>query len=285
MILMNVRGPARRLMIGMLISAAVFCRGTADASTLEIGIWPYMSTQALLTLYHPMQRYLQEKLQRPVLFVTAPDQRIFVARTQAGQYRFLITAPHFARLAQKEAGYVPLLRAARDSVTVFIVRKGGNFSSLSDLRGKTITMPSKLTMISILGLWKLKESGLVPGRDVSIRYAVSHNSAALDVLRGNSAAAVVGATILDQMPDRAKFRVLVEAGTTPPLIVLANRNVPEEEADKMKRLILDFSENTPEGRQFIEKGGYKGFKEPSKGDMKRLDPVVAELEKLLKESR
>lgn len=259
----------------------------AEPPALEIGIWPYMSTQALLTLYHPLQRYLEHGLQKPVLFVTAPDQRAFVGRTLKGEYRFVITAPHFARLAQKEAGYVPMLRPKRDMVSLLLVNKNSAIRSVDDLRGKTVTLPEKVTLVAILTMQMLRENGLEPGRDIKVRYAASHNSAMLDVLRGESAAAATAATILDQMPekDRGSFRILARTGKVPPLVILANPGVPEKEVADMTRTLLDFTEHSPEGDKFLKRIAWQGLRPPAPGEMRSLDPYVADLNRLLKSSR
>ena len=251
---------------------------------LEIGIWPYMSTQALITAYHPMQVYLEQRLHRPVFFVTAPDQRTFVARTQHGEYQFAITAPHFARLAQQEAGYVPMLRENRNSAGVFLVEKNSPIHSVGELRGKTITLTDRITMIAILSLQALRDNGLEPGRNVTVRYAVSHNSAVLDMLRGESDAAATGTTILKQMPDNIKDRVKVLAKTreTMPAVYLANPKVPAEEVRKMTQILLDFAERTPEGVKFMKDLGYQGLRPPTDAEMQSIDPLVVELKQQFK---
>lgn len=254
------------------------------AQTLEIGVWPYMSTQALLTLYHPMKTYLEHRLQRPVLFVTAPDQRQFVERTQKGEYRFAITAPHFARLAQTEAGYVPMLRPNRDLVSVLLVKKNSNINTIEDLRGRAITLPDRITIVAMLTLWTLRISGLEAGRDFTVRYAESHNNAVLDVLHGESSAAVVAATILDQMPEDEKsaVRVLAMTGEVTPLVWIANPAVPPSEVSEMSRIILDFTEHTRDGAKFMKKLAWHGLRTPTEQEMQSLDPFVTELKSMLK---
>ncbi len=260
----------------------------AEASqTLEIGVWPYMSTQALLTLYHPMKTYLEHRLNRPVLFVTAPNQRQFVERTERGEYRFAITAPHFARLAQKDVGYVPMLRPERNLVGILIVKKTSTIRTVDDLKGKTITLPGRITIVSMLTLWALKTSGLEEGRDFKVRYAESHNNAVLDVLRGDSSAAAVAATILDQMPEdqKGEVRALAITGEITPLVIIANPKVPKAEVSEMSKLILDFTRHTHDGARFMKKVAWEGLETPTEKDMKALDPFVNELKGMLNTGR
>lgn len=264
----------------MLVSASAVHAG----NELEIGIWPYMSTQSLIAEYRPVQLYLEKRLKRPVLFVTATDQRTFLQRTQRGEYRFVFTAPHFARYAELDAGYVPMLRPKRNSFAVFVVDKNSPLQKIGDLKGKTVTMTDRITMIAILGLRALHESGLEPGRNVTVHYAVSHNSAVLDVSRGQSDAAVTGAIIFDQLPEnlQKKLRILAVTGETSSMVMMANPKVPKDEVEQMKQIMLDFVNDTPEGREFIKNTGYRGLRPPTEAEMKSIDPLVRDLKEQLK---
>ena len=281
----RVKNYAMQMLAGLMLF--VLSVPAHAEKALEIGIWPYISTQAMITAYHPLQVYLEQRLHRPVIFVTATGQRAFVERTQKGEYQFVITAPHFARLAQQEAGYVPMLRPKRNSFAVFVVEKDSPLKSISELRGKTITLTDPVTMIAMLGLQALRDNGLQPGKNVTVHYAVSHNSAVLDVLRGESDAAVTGAIILDQLPDSIKngVKILAIGGETSPMIYLANPQVPEQEAAAMTRILLDFVDHTPEGAKFVHDLGYQGLRPPTQAEMQSLDPLVVELKKLLKKSQ
>jgi phosphonate transport system substrate-binding protein len=273
-----------KLWMGMLLMAlSLHAAFAADA--LEIGIWPYMSTQALLTTYHPLQVYLEQRLHRPVFFVTAPDQKTFVERTQKGQYRFALTAPHFARFAQLDAGYVPMLRGKSNGVGLLLVDKNSTLHDIEDLRGKVITLPDRITSTAMVALLALRDHGLEPERDITVHYSISHNSAVLSVLRGESAAAATTGNILGQMPDNIKnaVKILAKTRETMSAVFIANRDVPVPEVAELTGILLDFVERTPEGVKFIKDRGYQGLRRPTETEMQALDPYVIELKKSLAE--
>ena len=271
-------------MLAAVVLLSAFAAHAGDE--LQIGIWPYVSTQTLISEYHPMQVYLEKRLHRPVIFVTAPDQRTFVQRTQRGEYRYAFTAPHFARYAELDAGYVPMLRPRRNSFVVFVVDRNSPLKSIGDLRGKTVTMTDSITMIAMLALKALRENGLEPGKNVTVRHAVSHNSAVLDVTRGESDAAVTGLIIYDQLPEsiRKNLRILATTGETPAMMLLANPKVPADEVANLKRMLLEFVDS-PEGREFIRNLGYQGLREPTEAEMKSLDPLEEDLKKQMGNAR
>jgi len=261
--------------------------GNGDNTTLEIGVFPYLTTRTLLTTYQPLQQYLQARLQRQVLFVTAPDLRTFVARTQRGEYRFVVTAPHFARLAQQEAGYLPMLRTKRNIQGVVVVNKDSPLHHVSELRGKTIATPDSIAIINMLGAQLLRANGLQPGKDVILQPMPSHDAAVLALQKGESAAAVVAVTALQQMPEELKnnIRILATSNEVAPTMYLAHPKTPRREVDDMTRLLLEFAENTPEGRKFMSDTGLIGLRPPAAAEMKRLDSYVGDLKALLRPAR
>ncbi|MHB1591203.1 MAG: phosphate/phosphite/phosphonate ABC transporter substrate-binding protein [Sulfuricella sp.] len=263
-------------------------RLAAEPQALEIAIFPYLSTRTLLTRYQPLQTYLEKKLQRPVLLVTAPDFRTFVERTQRGEYRYVLTAPHFARLAQKEAGYQPMLMAKENLVAIAVVEKNSPLRNVAELRGKTVAVPDPLAIVSMLGAQLLRANGLVPGKDVTLRPALSHNSAVFSVLRGDSAAAFTELATLKQMPEEIKngVRILATIAEFSNLMYLANPKVPAGEVAQMTAILLEFAEKTPQGRKLYgETLGHQGLVAPSPKELQRLDPFVSELKALLDHPR
>jgi phosphonate transport system substrate-binding protein len=237
----------------------------------------------VLSAYAPLQQYLQRRLQRPVLLVTAPDMQTFVERTQRGMYAYLVTAPHFARYAQVEAGYQPFLRVDRTLYGTLVVGKDSAVHSIGNLRGKVVATPDKLAIVSMLGTELLRSHGLQPGKDVEIRATTSHNSAVLSVQRGEAAAAVTSNTALKQMPAglRDSVKELATTAQVPHLMFLANRHIPEAEVERIASLLREFAQDSPEGKAFISNTGYVGLRKPTSEELKRLDPFVQDLKNLL----
>ena len=258
-----------------------------EETPLTIGIFPYLSTRTLLAVWQPLQRYLENRLGRRVVVVTAPDMRSFVERTLSGTYPLVVTAPHFARLAQREAGYRPLLRAEPDLVGVFLVAEDSPARSLADLRGKILATPDSLALITRLALETLRSQNLEPGRDLSLQEVPSHNAAVLAVKQGAVAAAVVSQTAFQQLPaeQRAGLRPLARTASAPHVMILARRDLPPREAERYANLIQTFVQQTPEGRQFLESLGYLGLRPPTEGELRSLDPYVEGLLRTLAAGR
>jgi phosphonate transport system substrate-binding protein len=252
------------------------------ADTVEFGILPILSTLTLLTVYEPLRAYLQERLQKPVAFVTAPSYRAFIERTRRSEFRYIITAPHFARLAQKEDGYQPLVRVKSELIAILVADKGAGITQIDALRGKTVTTPDSLAIISFMAREYLRQQGLVPDRDVFLKSEVSFNSAVIAVRNGASAAAATSPTALKQMPPEIRESLLT-LGTTNPvqgITYLASHKVPAKEMAGMQQLLLEFSA-TAAGKEFFKNTGFVDFVRTSDDEMRALDVYVVELKKQL----
>lgn len=272
----------------LMTAAAVMLLGAGHAAAddaIEFGILPTLSARATLSTYQPLREHLEERLHRPVTLITAPDFATYVERTRRGVYSFLVTAPHFARLAQIESGYVPMVRIKRELRGLIVVREDSDIQTLAGLRGKIISTPERMAVVSMLGLELLRAQGLEPGRDVTVRPATSFTSAVLAVQNGESAAAITAPTALGQMPEdvRARLRVIASTASVPGTVYMAHPRVPPAEIERMTQLLLEFSADPTRGKAFFEHTGYEGLVRVAPEEMRALDPYVAELKRRLAE--
>jgi len=253
------------------------------AATVELGVLPYLNPRAIVTLYQPLRAYLEKRLKQPVVIVTAPNFKTYIERTRQRQYPVLMTAPHMGRLAQLEAGYVPMLIGNRKLYGVLVAAKSGTIRHIRDLRGKTIAMPDRLAIMSMLGETLLRTHGLTPGRDVTLRPFLSHTSAALSVLRGENAAAVIAELVFRQLPEstRSRLKVLAETNRVPHLLYMASPDLPSGEIAQLRQIMRDFVSKTPEGKHFMKKLNLDGWHPPTQKELAGLDPYAREVRALM----
>jgi len=263
--------------IGFALLSASAVR--AAESVLEVGVFPYLSTQAILTTYQPVRSHLETALKRPVQLSTAQDFSAFVARTQRGDYDLVITAPHFARLAQREAGYVPLAQYTRELRGIVVVAANSPVKSITELRGQSIATPSRLAIVSMMGLRLLAIGGLRPGRDFSLQVASSHTSAVLSVKNGENAAALTEAGTLQQMPVELarSVRVLATTGRVQNAVYLAHARLGRAERERLQTELLRFAKDTEAGRAFLKSSGFGGLRAVTEKDLHVLDSYMDEL--------
>lgn len=272
---------AARLGAFLLALIAITPARAADAP-IEFGVFPNLSTRTIVTLYQPLRSYLEKQLGRPVNIYTAPDFKVFVSRSLKREYDLMVAAPHFARLAQQEAGYRPLAVYSRELQTILVVAKDGPVKSVADLKGQSVALPDPIGLMSLFAVQLLRDSGLQPGKDITLIDARSHDNAVSAVIHGESAAAATSAAPLAQMPAelRDNVRILTMSAKMPHQIFMASPRLSAADTEHLRKLLLDFPQ-TPEGRQFIEANKFGGIRPIKEADMKQLDPYAAEVKRML----
>ncbi|MEK6664370.1 MAG: phosphate/phosphite/phosphonate ABC transporter substrate-binding protein [Pseudomonadota bacterium] len=251
-------------------------------SGVEVGVFPYLSTRALLDVYEPVRVYLQAELNRPTNLFTATSFKAYADRTQAGEYDVVLTPPHLARLAQREAGYIPLTMYTRELRGVVVVAKASPIQTLQDLKGKRVATPNKIALVSIVGSQLLRDNGLVNDANISIHDVGSHSNAVLAVQRNEAEAAITENAALQQMPDalRNSVRLIAQTQRLPHVMFLAHPRLGQAGVARVRELLLQFA-NTTEGRAFLKSNGFEGMRPVDEADMKSIDPLIKELKRIL----
>lgn len=264
-----------------LLLALLSSLSNAAPQPLSVGLFPNLSTRLLLETYQPMREFLEQKLGRPVTLYTAPNFNSFVSRTQNGEYDLIVTAPHFARLAQTESGYLPLFSYRSNIAAVIVVAKNSRFTDFDMLAGQKIAAPDRIALVTILGLKMLRDKGLEPGANYNLHWAGTHGNVALTVQRGEAAAGIIGTLPLKQLPDSLS-RQLHVLSTSPDIdsqMILAHSRLAAAQIQQIKDALLQF-EQSPVGQQFFRTSSLKGLKPLGADDLKPLDPYAKEVKRM-----
>jgi len=265
--------PSVSLALVLMLSSA---SATAHEKTqLTLGVFPYVSPVQLAAFHTPLKDYLAKSLQRPVSLVTAPDFDSFVERTREGQYDIIITAPHLGRLAETRDGYKRLAQTGHTSQGIFLARKDSDIHKIEDLRGKTVMIAQKVSIIYQMSEHLLREKGLVPGESVTIIETRTHNNAMHAPLRGEADASVTGTLLWRVLQDEQKdqMRVIGATEEAPGFMVMANQHLSKQDIEKIKNLLLDFH-RLPGSEAYFSTTGYEKFEKIDDKVMKKLDPYT-----------
>jgi len=245
-----------------------------ESAPLRLAVHPYASTLALINTYRPLQNYLATSLDRPVEFYTAPSFEGFVDTLLAGGYDIAISPPHFAVMAS-EKYYVPLLHYQTRLEPLLVVRADSTLHKAEDFRGKRIAMADRSAFIRLVTVKWLGDHGLETGRDYRIVERPNHGAAISAAAMGEVDAGLATITALKQLPVDVQQQVRT-IGTSlrfPHLFTLAHRRLGDAEIARIKQVLLAFPD-TDEGRQFMEKSGFKGFEEISAEELCSVTPYV-----------
>lgn len=255
---------------------------SGPALAFTVGVLPIHSSRVLVERYEPLRAYLERTLQQPVRIESAPDFARFHARTLRGDFDLTITAAHFARIAQKDLGFLPLAQFQPDHDSLLIHSMDRPLSGPGDLKGKQLAVIDRLAITVMATIHYLEEQGLESERDYKVAEHRSHASAAHALASGMSAAAVTTSQGLLQIPEdiRRKLVVHKHIADIPAFLFIVKPDLPKSQAERIRALLLEFP-RAAEGIDFLGQTGYTTLRPASETIMKRADAYLGETRKVL----
>lgn len=249
-----------------------------------VGVVPYNSARTLMEHHQPVLDHLRGELGAGVELVTAASFRAFFAEALRGDFDLAVMPSSLARMVQLDHGYLPVVRLKAGARGFIVVPSGSRIAAAAQLAGKTVAVPDRLAMGTIVCLEWLERHGLRPGRDFKLLEVPSFNSALLAVERGEADAAVTAPGALAQVSGdiRGRLRTVVDTGEYINLIYMAHPRVGAAIRDRLAQSLLRFS-NEPAGRRFFEATGFGGYLPVTAENMRKLDPYVRETRRLLEQ--
>lgn len=257
----------------------------ADAP-LILGVFPNMTAKQIVETYQPLANALEKKLQRRIMVYSARDFRTFVERTRKGEYDILLTAPHLALLARQDAGYRPLLKYARTTHGVLVVKASSPFETPEALHGRAIASADSIALAVMAVQADLAAIGLKRNADYQTVEAGTHLNSVMQVINGRADAAILGMHPFVMLPPelRQQLRVLHESAPLSSLMYLTHPRLRDHQAAAIRSAMLAFAE-TPEGQSFMQRGGYGGFAAVDGTELRAFLPYTQQAQELLRAPR
>ncbi|GAB4475784.1 MAG: hypothetical protein OHK0044_21290 [Burkholderiaceae bacterium] len=225
--------------------AAAVTRGSAQpagAAALRVGLVPYLSTRALISLYQPLREHLQSALQRPVQLYTAQDFRAVALNARNGEYDVALLPPHIARVAVADWGMQFVARFAQTSEVQLVTLATTELALPDGLRGRIVAAIDPLSITTLVLRRWLAGRGLAVGRDVDIRYVHSISSGVIALERGDAVALVGAIGQFRDIVDGSAARVTVAAtlATIPTPAFVAHPRVSADDVASIRQALLAF---------------------------------------------
>jgi phosphonate transport system substrate-binding protein len=247
---------------------------------LVFGFLPIISSEQLVQRFSPLTGYLSAQLGIPVRMETAPDFETFVQRTHRQQrYDILFTAPHLYYLAQHNAGYRALVRVDRPGMKAVIVAPLRNrISTLDQLRGKRLATTDPMALATVLVKRLLMDSGLRPGRDLTLVATPSHNASLLSSHRGaTDASALILPLFRRARPEiRAAMQIVAETRSVPHMPIAVAPWLPAASAERLQHVLLGLSGNAA-GRTLLAGLGWPGLTPVAANEYEPLKPFAEQV--------
>lgn len=253
-------------------------RAVTQSKRTVFGVVPYLPARRLAELYAPLVPVFSAVLGKEIDFSSAPNYAEHLRRLRAGEYDIVADSLLFARIAQREHGYLPFARTAAPLEPLLVVPAGDGIRQLADLRGKLIAVTDRTAALAVIGLRHLRDQGLAPGRDLGVVVTGSHANSLHRLRAGEVAAAIVSVTTLRQVESTLAAQVRVLAPLPQGLSAVVYHAAPHlaPQLPALARALLDFA-MTPAGRTFVDALGHQGLLPVTEREMAALDPLVVEL--------
>ena len=269
------------LLAALLTAVSVGVSGPVWAAPLHMGIQPYLSPRSLLVEFAALRQFLSEKTGQPVEIGTARDLPAFIGRTHAHAFDLVLTAPHFARLAQLEHGFVPLVAIRADFYAQLLVPKDAGANQIAALKNKKLHLPHRLSFVSFQIEDFLRQRGLDPERDLQLSYYNTDNNAILAAEQSREDAGAAQRTVFLSMPRSItdRLRILGSTQSALSLIIMARPGLPAAEVDVIRSALQQFPYSVP-GLAFLQ-ANHAEFVATDHGTMAKLDGYLPRLKQRL----
>lgn len=266
----------------LCLSTMANAKENENVKPLRVGMLPSLSLQKLFYRFKPLQAYLKKTLHRPVVLLTATDFETYMKRASKYEYDLYFAAPHMAALAEADSGYRRVSMFTRDLSGYLIVRRTGPIKNIEDLKGRTVSVPEPLAIITMMGEVLLEKHHLYPGKNVRMDYTSTHNNAILALSTGKADAAVVSSAIFDiARPEiRDKLKILATTTSVSHLMFMASPKLPKQEYRQLKQAMLHFTAKGP-GKEFFRRAPYGDMTEIHNADMQNMQAYIKKLKQRL----
>jgi len=254
----------------------------ANERPLQVGVLPNLSARTLMTQYQPFRQFLEGELSRPVEIITAPGMRAFHERALAGNYHLTVTAANLARIAETDAGMVPISMYEPRIPGTLVTRRDRPLSSLEQARGSAVALTNPLSLVALTFRQWASGQGLEPGRDLLLLEARNEDSLAELLATGAARLAVMSRGEFNAIRPaiREQLEVAEIFATVPGFIALLAPDLDPALARRIGNCLALFRD-TDLGRRFLAETGFTGLRRITSADLDEVDPVVPETRRLL----
>lgn len=243
---------------------------------MVVGVLPFIGSVALMAQYESFKTYLERQTGQKVRVVLPANFKAFFDSTVRGEFDLAVSAPHFARVAQLEAGLVPLAIYEPRIAAQLVAPADGAVSSAADLRGKVVAFANPQSLVAMYGqLWLLQQS-LEPGKDYEVRGARSDVGVGRMMLSGEAVAAIMSNGEFRALPaeESARMKIVAVIARIPNFILLGNPKLGKDGLARLKTRLLGLAADKEDGAAFAKATGVVGIVEVDDAVLRELDAFV-----------
>ncbi|MDM7924106.1 MAG: phosphate/phosphite/phosphonate ABC transporter substrate-binding protein [Pyrinomonadaceae bacterium] len=228
-----------------------------SAQKLVVALKPDKNPDQMMEERKSLERYLSEKLGRPVEVIIPTSAAVINEGFSNGTIDLgYLSANDLINAKDAELLLVGEINGSTTYKSYWLALKDKPYDSVDDLRGKPIAFASKTSTSGfIMPLWDLRQKNLVSDKNDpeeffgkgNVFFGTGYVSAVERVLNGEAEAAAVSYYVLDENKhltdeQRAKLKKVAEQGAVPTHIIAVRKTITGADRDKLKAALLSMNE-------------------------------------------
>lgn len=249
-------------------------------AALVIGVPPIHSMRTLAARYEPLRAYLEVQLGQPVYLESALDFSEYHARTLRGEFDLAVTPAHFARLAQQDKGFQPLIQFQPDHDSLLIFNADRPLDDLQRMKGQQLAVIDRLAVTVMAAIHFLDGKGLEAGRDYRVVEYRNHTSVGQALVNGAAMAGVTTTHGMKQIPEaiRNRLQVYTHIADIPAFVMVTKPGTTAAQRARIQQAVLAFARSEG-GQDFLKSIAYSALIPADENLLKRVDGYIRETRK------
>lgn len=251
----------------LLLLAGTRLAAAGPDAGYRFGVFPYVPPLAIDEIFGPLTARLSRDLGIPIHLRTKSTFEDFADELAQESYDIILVHPFFYVDAADHHSYRPLARVDADLIAVVLVPEDRSWDDWKDLAGATLALPPALSAVSEIVQAALREHGLMPGRDVTLRHYATKMSCLHAAVFGEADGCALPDFILSQLGALAEMRLHVMAQTAPTrhFALAVHERVPSADRARLLQCLLGLP-NSAEGRAILAATAWPRFVAAQDGD-------------------
>ena len=260
------RGSRARQALPVLVTALILLLGpareaaSAPEAGYRFGVFPYLPALTIDEVFGPLAARLARDLDRPVRLKTKSTFERFAEELARQSYDMILVHPFFYVDAADGHHYQALARVDDVLTAVVLVSEDRPWDDWQDLAGRTLALPPALSAVSEMVGTALRERGLIPNVDLTLRHYPTKLACLHAAVFGTAAGCAVPGFVLSQLGEMAEMRLRVIA-ETPPIkhfVLAVHERMPPAQRARLLESLLGLPA-TDEGRAILAATAWPRF--------------------------
>ncbi len=241
---MSIHAVCQRIVYLFLVLVVVVPASATATGSFTIGVVPQFDARRIHTIWQPILTYLEQETGYGFRLAGAPTITAFEKEFVSGHFDFAYMNPYHLIMANREQGYLPLVRdVGRQLFGVLVVSKHSGITEVQQLDGREIAFPAPNALgASLMMRQELSDDF---GIRFTPRYVKTHDSVYLNVLLAETAAGGGVQKTLDRQKSAIKENLQILHTTRPvaPHPIAYHPRIDKAVAEKVAAALLKMGQS------------------------------------------